>query len=325
MSDAHNMAIVASVLAPQRPRGELLASLLTRAPQWVAGLAVIGLGVQLAVLVANLSGGAAAPVAAPAAMSAHAAAASVDVSALQAAQLFGAPPAATGTNAPITSMALVLVGVLAADDPAKGIAILGPAANAAKVYTSGSTVPGGAKLAGVYNDRVVLDRGGQLETLPLPRQRGGRDARSLRRRRSRARRPPSASAAWPRRTPVSWARSSAPRPCSRTDSSVAIASFPRRTRMRSSLALGLRSGDLVTHINGTPLDDPQRGRGDIQHTAVGRRCAPDRRAQRQAHRRQPRSRRDGASGRTDQLRRTAPRGPLRPAALTRPPAGGMIL
>jgi len=23
--------------------------------------------------------------------------------------------------------------------------------------------------------------------------------------------------------------------------------------------LGLRSGDLVTHINGTPLDDPQRG------------------------------------------------------------------
>jgi general secretion pathway protein C len=35
--------------------------------------------------------------------------------------------------------------------------------------------------------------------------------------------------------------------------------FPAPNQDAVFARLGLRSGDLVTHINGTPLDDPQRG------------------------------------------------------------------
>jgi len=253
------MGIVASVLAPHRSSGELLASWLTRAPQWVAGLLVIGLGVQLAMLVADLSGGNAPPPAPVVSTPASPVRSSIDVGAVRSANLFGAPTAVAGdpTNAPITSMPLVLVGVLAAEDPAEGYAILGPAANSAKLYAAGATVPGGAKLAGIYSDRVVLDRGGQLETLPMPRQRS----------------PVTAAPAPPPPMPSPAERMSRlttenPGIVGQLIRAQAVLSngqqrgyrvFPAPNRDAVFAKLGLRAGDMVTHINGTPLDDPQRG------------------------------------------------------------------
>jgi len=40
----------------------------------------------------------------------------------------------------------------------------------AKVYAVGKTITGGTKLHAVYADRVILDRGGKLEALLLPRK-----------------------------------------------------------------------------------------------------------------------------------------------------------
>ena len=57
-------------------------------------------------------------------------------------------------------MPLVLTGIIAAEDPQNGLAILGQTAASAKVYAVGDNVPGGAKLHSVYSDRVVIDRGG---------------------------------------------------------------------------------------------------------------------------------------------------------------------
>ena len=70
-------------------------------------------------------------------------------------------------NAPPSTANLVLAGTIATQDPKHGVAIIsdgGPS----KVYSVGDNV-GGAYLHSVYLDHVILDRGGQLETLLLPR------------------------------------------------------------------------------------------------------------------------------------------------------------
>ena len=234
--------------------------MLIRAPQWVAGLLVIGLGVQLAMLVADLSGGNVPPPAPVVnAVAGTPVRSAVDVGAVRSANLFGAPAAPAGdpANAPVTSMPLVLVGVLAADDPAQGYAILGPAANAAKLYTAGSTVPGGAKLAGIYSDRVVLDRGGQLETLPMPRQRSPVS--------QVAPPPPAMPSPAERMTRLTTENPGIVGQLIRAQAVLSNGQqrgyrvFPAPNRDAVFNKLGLRAGDMVTHINGTPLDDPQRG------------------------------------------------------------------
>ena len=234
--------------------------MLIRAPQWVAGLLVIGLGVQLAMLVADLSGGKAPPPAPVVNAPASAPRSAIDVGALRSANLFGtaATPAGDPANAPVTTLALVLVGVLAADDPAKGWAILGPATNAAKLYAAGSTVPGGAKLAGIYSDRVVLDRGGQLETLPMPRQRAPAAAVA-------APPPPVTSSPAERMSRLATENPGLVGQLIRAQAVLSNGQqrgyrvFPAPNRDAVFNKLGLRAGDMVTHINGTPLDDPQRG------------------------------------------------------------------
>ena len=101
----------------------------------------------------------------------------MDVAAITNAHLFGeAPQPEERTGARMagqlrrrTSLPLVLVGIIAADDPQDGLAILGENAAGAKVYAVGDNVPGGAKLHQVLADKVIIDRNGVLESLMLPR------------------------------------------------------------------------------------------------------------------------------------------------------------
>ncbi len=92
-----------------------------------------------------------------------------------AARLFGeslgGPGAPTdgGGAAPPSSLPLVLAGVFAREDPGAGRAIIGETAATGRLYGVGATLPGGARLAEVHPDRVILDRGGQREALSLPR------------------------------------------------------------------------------------------------------------------------------------------------------------
>ena len=232
-----------------------------RIATWVLALAV---GVQAAVILTNLavSGrspkalGAAGPVAAGAARS-------VDVAGIVNAHLFGTPPAAAtsqdAANAPQTSMPLVLTGIIAAEDPQNGLAILGESAAAAKVYAVGDNVPGGAKLHSVFSDRVIIDRNGRLESLALPRQLQPGSA------------PAPSAAALQTEVPVMdrmrrlitedpglMADIMRPQPVFASGRQKGYRVYPGRNRQAFS-RLGLRPGDLVTAINGTPLDDPARG------------------------------------------------------------------
>lgn len=69
--------------------------------------------------------------------------------------------------APETSQALVLVGVLAQADPATGIAMIADDSGDQRAYRVGQSLPGGSALRGVFADRVLLERGGQEESLRL--------------------------------------------------------------------------------------------------------------------------------------------------------------
>ncbi|MBX5460260.1 MAG: type II secretion system protein GspC [Steroidobacteraceae bacterium] len=246
--------------APQRWR-EIVLVHGPRIATWVLALA---LGVQAALIVTDLTGGNAAN---PAASSAPAApppppAPRVNVAAIANSGLFGAAKPAAVANAadaPRTSIPLVLTGIIAANDPRQGLAILGENAASTKVYAVGDTVPGGVKLHSVLNDKVILDRNGTLESLTLPRQSTGAPAA------------PPPVARLPTESPVVdrmrqlvssqpgiLSDIMRPQPVFAQGKQRGYRVYPGRNR-QAFIRLGLRPGDLVTAINGTPLDDPARG------------------------------------------------------------------
>jgi general secretion pathway protein C len=234
------------------------------------GLA-IALGVQAAVIVLDLIperpiAAAASAGAAPARAEARSA---VDVQGIIDAHLFGiadpAEPAGDPADAPETRLSLVLAGTITASDPKQGFGIIGESANNAKLYSVGDSVPGGARLNAVYGDRVILERGGQLEALLLPRQyKAGTGVTAP---------PPPPPMGVPQsagsqvvervkrmiaQDPGSVAEIMRPQPVFANGQQRGYRVYPGRNRAQFA-RLGLRPGDLVMSVNGTPLDDPQRG------------------------------------------------------------------
>jgi len=187
----------------------------------------------------------------------------VNVRAVVSAHLFGLaiadPVAQDPANAPLSSANLVLAGTIATQDPKHGIAIIS-AGGPSKVYSVGDNVSG-ASLYSVYLDHVILDRGGTLETLLLPRQL-----------------PPDRSQASARRVSANQRTVAAVdnvrrmvqqdpgildqvmRTVASYDNAAGklrgFRAYPGRNRAIFN-KLGLKPGDLVTAINGQPLDDPQ--------------------------------------------------------------------
>ena len=164
-----------------------------------------------------------------------------------------------------TQMNLVLAGTIAHADPQRGYAIVGESAATARVYEVGKTITGGTKLHSVYPDRVILDRGGKLEALILPKkfQGGGMSAA----------RPVAAAAPDPMmgqrlqnlatQNPGAITEIIRPQPVFANGQQRGYRVYPGRNRQQFS-QLGLMPGDLVTAINGTPLDDPARGMEILQ-------------------------------------------------------------
>lgn len=231
-----------------------------RAATWVLAFA---LAVQAAVIVTNVAGSGHPSKVAPAPIAPQSRSETVDVAAIAGAHLFGEAPAAArpqadASTAQQTSLPLVLVGIIAADDPEDGLAILGESAAGAKVYAVGDNIPGGAKLHQVLADKVIIDRNGVLETLMLPRALQAGAA------------PPSTTALQTEvpimdrmrkliaDDPGLMADIMRPQPVFAQGKQKGYRVYPGRNRQAFS-RLGLRPGDLVMAINGTPLDDPARG------------------------------------------------------------------
>jgi general secretion pathway protein C len=192
----------------------------------------------------------------------HPAHTGVNAQAVAAAHLFGAavadPTTQDPNNAPLSSANLVLAGTIATQDPKRGIAIItdgGPS----KVYAVGENV-NGASLYSVYLDHVILDRGGTLETLLLPRLLAGGPHAPARRGPVEAR---SSEAVDNIRRLVQQdpglldqVMRTVPSYDNAAGKLRGFRAYPGRNRTIFN-KLGLRPGDLVTAINGQPLDDPQ--------------------------------------------------------------------
>ena len=174
------------------------------------------------------------------------------------------PPVEQPLDAPDTTLSLVLTGIVYGEGGPSSLAQIQSNRNQEKIYRIGQTIEGagGATLHAVYADRVILNRGGQLETLRQPKDLAAAAGRP-------ARAPAPIVAPPPSATP-STLREAISENASRLTDILRIAPHvdggqvvgfrvtPGRDR-DAFTALGLQPGDVVTDINGTTLNDASRG------------------------------------------------------------------
>lgn len=240
-------------------------------PPWVTLLLVVAIAWQLARIIwLTVPGAEPVPVAPPAPRAASTgtagAADTVNIDAILNAHLFGTADAtAPAPDEELevvedTRLNLELRGTISADEAGAARAIIAVENGGEKVYSIGDSVTGGATLHSVYTDRVLLRRAGQLEALRLPRadQSTGGSAR----RTASARRTPTRAANSildvMTNSPVKLTDVIRPQPVFRDGKQQGYRVYPGRQRAQFA-QLGLRPGDMITQINGMPLDDPARG------------------------------------------------------------------
>jgi general secretion pathway protein C len=145
-------------------------------------------------------------------------------------------------------------------DPKQGVALIGESPATVKAYSVGATVRPGTILYAVYSDKAILDTGGKLESLVLPRTATPETAFA----------PPAPGGGTPgsqladnlrnlaQTNPSVFAEIVRPQPVFANGVQRGFRVYPGRNRQQFA-KLGLEPGDLILTINGTPLDDPQRG------------------------------------------------------------------
>ena len=272
------MQLVDRIVAPLRRQAGGSGSLATAAPSIVTVVLAIVIAAQLAALVWRALGGSGEDGGVADVPEVGPAAPAVDLTAIVNAHLFGvAAESGDPSAAPATTANLALTGTLAGREPEHGWAIIGASGQSARVYATGSSLPGGAKLFAVYPDRVILDRNGSRESLLLPRLSGGAGGGAAPRVASL---PQAGSAGGSladnvRQLLVQNPQASGdllrPQPVFSGGSLRGYRVYPGRNRAQFA-RLGLQPGDLVMAVNGAALDDPNRGleilRGVGQGSAV---------------------------------------------------------
>jgi len=204
--------------------------------------------------------------------------------------LFGDTPRrpGSGPGGSASTLGLILRGTVAQNDPKAGFAVIADGANGERTFRAGEDVVSGVQLAAVYADRIVLSRGGIEETLKLPRDsnlapadvvraapgtassRSGTNTRAEGNRQGSTAAP--AAAAQTVKAPTDWQQTvdrlrQNPDELMRRVQIVPVLDGGKLTGVRLSAGadaalinqIGLRPGDIVTSVNGMPVDSLSRG------------------------------------------------------------------
>lgn len=222
-------------------------------PALVTALLATLLGLQVAYLVTTGFRSHEAPITAP-----NVAAPATDstptlLASLKNAALFGQVGSADQPIVATSATHLSLAGVIAETDPAAGQAIIADSGSPAKVYRVGSTLPGNIVLRGVHADHVILDRGGTLERLDLPRQLTPGSSLD-----PAATNPALGAAPQALNTDTGLANVIRWQAVIRGGQSPGIRVYPGADA-RAFTRLGLEAGDLIVAINDAPLSDQANG------------------------------------------------------------------
>lgn len=241
-------------------------------PRWVTLILVVAIAWQLARIIWMVMPGSSAGdpiVASPTQVSAAAATASrANVQAIASAHIFGeanpddavvAQPATIDEDLAETRQNLSLKGTIATVRPDGGLAIIADSKNEEKVYAIRDTIMPGTTLHAVYPDRVVLNEGGALRALKLPKE-FPQSASPMRRATTNVTR----SSNNQRTIQTVVAQNVAkladvvrPTPYMVAGQMQGYRVYPGRDRKKFA-ALGLRPGDLIKDIDGAALTDPQQ-------------------------------------------------------------------
>ncbi|MDJ0807441.1 MAG: type II secretion system protein GspC [Gammaproteobacteria bacterium] len=161
-------------------------------------------------------------------------------------------------KAPETTLRLTLHGVFVEQQPEAGAAIIGKAGAKQNYYRVGSSVMNGVKLQAVFNDRVVLLRNGRSEVLKFPKTvKPGPVPESLKTTRSaQASKAESLSSYRDifRNEPLKIFEHVRFVPVRSGKTVKGYRVLPQRNRKLYN-QLGIRPSDLVTSVNGVPLQN----------------------------------------------------------------------
>ena len=178
-------------------------------------------------------------------------------------------------DAPETRLKLTLRGLFASSDKQSARAIVADPRGKEEIYSVGDPLPGSAKLSEVFPDRIILERGGNFETLRLPRESidvsssnslkpasvtrsSSQDsAAAFQKYRSEIKRNPATFLNYVRATPA-------------RENGKFIGFRLQAGRQPNALKeLGLQPGDIVTAINGVDIDSPAKGMKAMQALGEG--------------------------------------------------------
>ena len=188
--------------------------------------------------------------------------------------LFGnaAAPVGSLNNAPDTTLALTLHGIVAGRNAQDSRALI-VANGDEEPYAVGANLPGGAVIRAIYPDRVMLERGGRMEALRLPKTdtSSGPDTSAAMAMSAPAETPPDTSIPQPQnlgelrqqitQNPQRLMDVVRAMPVPQPGKPGAISGYRVYPNGNSPVftQLGLKAGDVVTAVNGIPLSDPAQG------------------------------------------------------------------
>lgn len=191
----------------------------------------------------------------------------VDANPIIDAHLFGVADAAPEAvvvesivDAPETTLSLELTAVFTGETSDVGLAIIAATRGEEQTYLVGETIEstGGATLHAVYENRVILNRAGRLETLSLPKELTANNAQ-----RPMPQRPVARQAPETIREIISENASGLTdvirvAPYIDQGQMIGFRLNPAQNRAMFE-SLGLQPNDIVTDINGMALTDPSSG------------------------------------------------------------------